>query len=212
MELIRQWFNGSRDYSVGVQLYLQYGHDNALKAFFQGGQTPIREQRLAEELKALVIGTVQLSAPETDLTPASYELTNNIGSDDPVVEDLYRQKAALHKQKDLLRHNLDNFPSDSERGAAAHQILRFRRQITAIWEKEIYYKQHGRLPEEEAGVTDPVALKHRRHIVNGNIRRLRSLLKKFPDHQGYKASLEKFQREYASLQTKIKKYKQLTHG
>lgn len=212
MELIRQWYNGGRDYLVGVQLYLQYGQDNALKALFQGACTPFRQEKLAEELKALLVGPAQLSISENHAPIESYELTSNIGSEDPIVEELYRQKAALHKQKDLLRHSLEAFGTDTERGVAAHQILRLRRQITEIWGKEIYYKQHKRLPEEDPGVTDPVALKHRRHIVNGNIRRLRSFLKKFPDHQGYRTSLEKFQREYASLQAKIKKYKELTDG
>jgi hypothetical protein len=161
---------------------------------------------LAEELKALLLGQ-----PQASEELAEYCFPRNNSSSDPIVEELFRQKSALHKEKDLLRHNLKHYPNDTERGVAAHQILKLRRQITAIWAKEVYYQQHGRLPEDDAGVTDPAMLKHRRHIVNGNIRRLRSLLKK-GENASFRASLNKFEAEYAELKEKIKKFKHLMDG
>jgi hypothetical protein len=205
MELIRKWYNGSRNYAVGVQLYLQYGDDPALKAFFRNDHTPFREQKLAEELKALLLG----DPPHVSEEQAGHSFPRNNGSSDPIVEELFRQKSALHKEKDLLRHNLKHYPNDTERGVAAHQILKLRKQITAIWAKEQYYQQHGRLPEDDAGITDPAMLKHRRHIVNGNIRRLKSLLKQKGENASYRASLVKFEAEYAELKEKINKFKHL---
>ncbi len=209
MDLIRQWYNGSREYTTGVQLYILWGTDDALKVFFRSGCTPFREQRLAEELKAML---VEPQSPDVPIPTSAFQLTSNIGSNDPIVEELYRKKSTLHKEKDILRHQLESFDNDAERGAAAHQIIKIRRQITEIWEHERYYRQHGRLPQDEIGVTDPAMLKHRRHMVKTNIRRLRSQLRKEPDNKSYKDSLAKFEREAAELDAKIKKYKHLIDG
>ena len=209
MELIRNWLNGQRNYRTGLQLYLAYGTNESLKLYLQADFTPYREQRLAEELLALVAmpDAPAISDEDPALNPA-FAPPPNLMSDDPVIEEFYRQKSTLHKEKDMLRHSLESFETDEERGIAAHRIISIRKQLTLIWNREQYYAKFKRLPvDNEDAITDPKALKYRLSQVKSNLRRLKSQLKKDPQNESFSQSYEKFLREDKDLQEKIKKYK-----
>jgi len=210
MELIRNWYNGTRDFAIGVSLFETLGGSPDLVALLKKGATIFAIEKLEQALLQIYRGQAPVQETASSPTVAPYEGPGEKAPADPVLRELYLRKVALHKEKDHLRSRLEQFPNDQERGAAAHRILKIRDEITGIWQTEDYYRQHQRLPTNVSGVTDPGMLMHRRTIVNGNIRRLRALLKKDPDNTGHQKSMAKFAAEYAVLKAQIKKYRE--HG
>jgi len=210
MDFIKEWYNGTQDYSLGVSIYTRLGNDEVLKRLLKKGPTPFLVDRLREELLNLIEGT-----PGADLAASLHSPTDLLGENadtlsreppkDETLQKLYERKRILHKEKDLLRHTLEGTLNVADRGRMAFRILEIRDEITAIWNQEDHYRQFARLPEENPGVTDPNALKHRRHIVNSDIRRMRTLLKKDPQNQRVQERMARYEAEYEELKERIKK-------
>ncbi|MDR6565453.1 hypothetical protein [Chitinophaga ginsengisegetis] len=205
-EVIRIWLNGSKNYLAGVALYDRYGGSDDLKSFFASGCTPYRESRLLKELTDLVTPTVKDDPVDTEMTtieaPAAVEIT------DTTLLKLHEEKVLLHKQKDALRYNLSRYTSDRERGIIAHRILQYRREISAVWEREQYYKQYGHLPDDGSKqINSEHDLKYHRSRTNGNARRYRSLLNKDPNNIKYQQLLAKWEGEWTQTKQSIKEQK-----
>lgn len=204
---IRDWYNGAQDYWQGITLFAMSGADPALLALMRQGPTPFTTQRLKDELLRIFNTGQPADEKQTATAPETPP-----GLKDPVLQELYDQKVALHKEKDMLRAQLKFFPTDEERGVAAHRILTLRDAITAVWATEDYYKLHGRLPEADPGVTDPAMLKLRRERANSYVRRYRNLVKKFPGNEKFLAKLQHWEQQYEQLKEKVNKYKALVDG
>ncbi|WP_079473271.1 hypothetical protein [Chitinophaga ginsengisegetis] len=205
-EVIRIWLNGAKNYQAGVALYSRYGTSDDLKSFFSSGCTPYRETRLLKELTDMVTPSEKEDPVDTEMTtaepPAAVEIT------DPVLSKIHEEKVLLHKQKDALRYNLSRYTSDRERGIAAHRILQYRREISAVWEREQYYRQHGHLPDDGSSqINSEHDLKYHRSKANGNARRYRSLLNKYPGNVKYQQLLAKWEAEWQQTKQSIKDQK-----
>ena len=207
-ELIRIWLNGSKNYQAGVVLYDRYGASDDLKSFFSSGCTPYRETRLLKELTDLV-------APIGSEDPADMEMINveapaTVAITDPILLKIHDEKVILHKQKDALRYTLSRLASDRERGLAAHKILQYRREISAVWEREQHYKQFGQLPDDGSNmINSEHDIKYHRARTNGNVRRYRSLLKKDPDNIKHQRLLVKWEAEWKQTKQTIKDQKKV---
>lgn len=69
MEIIRDWLNGTRNYRIGVKLYLEYGNDAVLKSLFKKeSETAFKRQRLEEALKDIVYKQSKSKAAGKDET------------------------------------------------------------------------------------------------------------------------------------------------
>lgn len=204
-EAIIEWYNGSQDYAAGVAIYAMVGVDAALLSLLQSTESEFAAGRLREELLRIYHGVEHDALPSTvgegwhteGATPAEK------AGRDAVQETLHQEKVRLYKEMDLLRHHLPNYPSDQERGAAAHQILKLSDQISGILRQEEYYRQHATLPQAASVVTDPGMLKHRRELVGNYIRRYRSLLKKDPGNAKHREILAQYELERSDIQHQI---------
>lgn len=196
--VIKAWINGTRSYGPGVQLYLQYGTDDDLKTFFMGEKTPFREKKLLEEL-TLLFRFGANAAPSGNNPVEASDVKTAAPTDESLLR-LYNKKIALYREKDLLRSRLESYQSDFERGIAAHRILQLRREISAIWAAEEYFRTHGRMPEQSAGqVTSERDIKYQITLANGNLRRIRAQLKKDPTNSRYLKGKAKWEAKWEEL-------------
>jgi hypothetical protein len=204
-EIIKAWLRGSKNYIAGVALFKLYGNNHEMLQFFLKGVTPFRQQRLQESLSVLVSDQAP-KAVGSDVIPDALTVTQpTTTKSDPKLLEMNRQKVILSREKDELRAALEDFETDQERGEAAFRILEIRHTLTGIWEIEEYYKTHGRLPvNSDHLITDLHNLKHHRSRINGNLRRIRSQLKKAPYNVAKKELLAKWEAEYAQIKQSIK--------
>ncbi len=167
MELIKLWLAGSRDYTTGVKLYLQYGHDALLKKLFGTEQeTPFKRQRLADELHLLVQdkapspGTID-AVGTTDGAAIIKSWPAQVVSDD--VEQALRESWLLkYKEMQHLHSLLLTYTTDEERCIAAFKILRLDMECDILLQQRDYYREHHELPlnleKENQYVQDPLLM------------------------------------------------------
>lgn len=213
LDRIKQWYNGIQDFQQGITLLAAAGGDEGLIALLSRGATEFSTRRLREELLRIYEKARQgntFSGAEKGMMPPPQPSVDSAG--DPILEELYHRKVAIHKEKDLLRAQLELFPNDEQRGAAAHRILQLREEITAIWDLETTYKESGRLPEGDPGVTDPGMLQLRLERVGGYVRRYRNQVKNNPGSQRYRDKLAYWMDQYKKLKEKVKNYKAKING
>ena len=185
MEMIKAWLNGSRNYAMGVKLYVQHGDEPLLKKLFiSEGETPYKRERLEIALNELFRDSKPSTADNTspDYTPKKQFEKQWRADDlkDDIEKSLWQQYRLKHKEMDDLRSQLLHFSSVEECREAAFKILRLDEELDEVIYCRNFYKEHGRLPETEQVqyITDPFLMADRMSNLKRYIRREKQALEK----------------------------------
>jgi hypothetical protein len=195
MQEIKAWLQ-SKDYIEGVRLYLEHGTDeNLIELFTSEARTDYKAQRLERALRELAKGDPQPKKPD----PVPVATVNAWPEEtDDILSALKADAMRKFKEMQHIRSQLLLLPDDHTRGEAAHNVLRLDDEITEIWRKRDYYKEHGRLPAEQQDpyVTDPLRMGKRMETLRRYIRRERDHLAKDPGNVAAAVRRKKFIKEY----------------
>lgn len=197
MDDIKAWLQ-SKDYLEGVRLYLELGSDeNLIELFTSEARTDYKAKRLEKALRDLAKADPGKPAPAPTRV-ISAPVKDWPDDPDDVMKALKADATRKFKELQDLRSQLLLLPDDHARGTAAHAILRLDDEMTEIWAKRDYYKEHGRLPAEQQDpyVTDPFIMGKRMETLRRYIRRERDHLAKDAGNVGAASRLKKFIKEF----------------
>lgn len=220
MDSIRNWFNGSQHYGIGVALYQVHGKDSALKEALKQGESPYRRRRLTEALKLILDATLtaesiptsaakaQETKPAVPTTPTKSADTHSHTQPEHDKDPYYTKWNPLFKEKQHLRSRLDMVETDEERGAMAFRVLELEREIKNYWDLRDYFLKNGVHKPEVTGqpeqVTDHNALTGRLMTVRTYISKAKGKLKKNPNDFKATTRLKEYQDELELLESKLK--------
>ncbi|MCK9402907.1 MAG: hypothetical protein M0Q26_05880 [Chitinophagaceae bacterium] len=180
MQLIKNWLNGHRNFTVGLHLYNLYGDDNGLKNLFDSiGETPFTKQKMEQGLQAIC--DTRKRPPE----PIQESVLKQMpAGDTDILKSIEKEWKPLYKQMVFKQHQMQAYGKDNStetRTACkelANEILSLEQQVMRIWDKRTYYEKHGRLPdieeEQDKTPTDPVSLGAFIESCKRNIRRAKN--------------------------------------
>lgn len=204
-DLIKNWLNGKRNYTIGCVLYRRYGHDEQLKQLFEKGKTDYTEKKLLEELKSLVTPATKPST--SNVQPSTFTHEPFPDSSNKVIHSLREQWMPLYTEMNYKRHELDKFlyqKTDAamrRRAKLAMEILSLEKKCMMIWKQRDHYLEFGRLPGQEKTepVVDPAKIVERYKNVQGYIRRYKMYLRKDPTDAKSQALLKQYEDEFELL-------------
>lgn len=203
-QLILQWLNGKRNYTVGSMLYNQFGINEEKKALFATGKSALTEKELLKCLQQL------LNDEEAVLPKQNIEHYAVMPDEsDPVLVALKAEWMPFYTEMNYKRHALDPLLNDEndaamvKRATLAKDIIALHKKCKAVWLKRDYYVQHGQLPgasiNKEVVIDDFEAAKRIENLKT-YIRQYRAKLTKRPGDAKAAASLERFKNELTQLQ------------
>ncbi len=206
-ELIKNWLNGKRNYTVGCILYSRYGNDEELKILFEKGKTDYTQKKLLEELKKLTDDR----QPTTDEKSSSSQWSAVGGqfpeSSNKIIHSLREQWMPIYTEMNYKRHELDKFlnhktdAATRRRAKLAMEILSLEKRCMMIWQQRDHYIEFGKLPAQEKPepVVDPAKIIERYKNVQCYIRRYKMYLRKDPADAKSQALLKQYEDEFESL-------------
>ena len=240
LQLLRAWINGSKDYFKGVALYQQVGDNENLLALFKKGQTPFTKRRLEEilleiclELKVKEYG--QRDKGGDDSSEEEIEATLHVGTPrnhkhnlEHANNDLY---AAAKLQADkyykevmnaravlfaMVNSNDITEPNTQDkinlRGPMALQVVTGFNDVSKLYDKADYVKEHGHLPDQEPDESNEYDLLPAT-LVKQTLDNLRKNFNKMKMREAtpervalllkHKANIEKLEIRWASLKSVI---------
>lgn len=207
---IKEWLNGSRDYSLGVALYEAHGTDEGLKQMFAQGFSQYRQQRLVAALQELKEHPtiVELPSEPRTITVAVNEavLPENLV---PAERDPYRQRwLPLYQQMNYLRHQLRTAADDTKRGEMAHEILSLEEKCYQIWEERDYFIKYGQpvpnMVTDTITVTDRNELHRKLMNYRTYITKAKKCLKENPEDAKAAARKLHYELEVQRIEEKLK--------
>ena len=165
LDLLRSWFNGSRDYHHGVKLFHILSDDPSLKSFFSNNASDYTARRLHEEMEKLYnkLKQPELSIIEVRPMPQAEKLVEAcVVSKNPDLEQVCDQKALqLYKQMMNDRAILFNLTKVEgwddvnkpdlveQRRVLALQICSRNYEVSQAYTELEHVRLHGTLPSEE---------------------------------------------------------------
>lgn len=212
VESIKDWLNSSRNYNVGLALYLVHGSNEALKTALKQGESPYRKEKLLAALQELWEGAKGEPARANPLPLRVLPLKTggefkNLQPDHD--KDIYYNLwQPLYKEMMHLRSKLPLFPNDDERGAAAFRILFLEKTCRKYWRMRDYFLQNGVEMPEETGkpdaTTDFNVLTRRLMTLRTYQTRENKALKKDPLNLKARERLDKWEKEMKEIELKLK--------
>lgn len=124
-ENIQTWLDGPQDYVTGLQLYLRYGQNEALKSIFALGQTSYNEKKLLEVLRELAQQVKKNQKPASKNKKPAKGQPFVVDPRHPELVKLYRQRAYVKSQICVLH-------GQQARKEAAFQVLHITEHIERI--------------------------------------------------------------------------------
>lgn len=211
MESIKKWLNSSKNYNVGLALYLAHGSDDTIKRALQQGESPYRKELLFKELRAIYErsktgeNNTIVVRPSSQALPSPAVLANpKSNKDDPY----YSEWHPLYKEMMDLRSQLTLLPNDRERGEAAFRVLELERKCRAIWKRRDYYQKTGEHMPEATNTPEPVSdynvLQKRLYTLRTYVTREGKKLKENPNDTKAKSRLDRFTAEAKEIENKLK--------
>ena len=203
MELIHDWLDGSKHYSIGRAIYKSLGSDQSLMTMFDLGYSDYNQLRLEKELRAMVSRDREIEVQEA----AEIKVMLPTPSD-PTLDAMYQAWKPHYMKMNYLRHDLDRYEGQSEvlaniRRPIATEILQLEKKINKMWADSDYYKEHGNLPNIPERTfnrpTDPVELANAINNCGKNIRRSRKRAELNPDHSEYQQLYVNYKDMYKNL-------------
>ena len=203
MELIHDWLEGSKHYSIGRAIYKSLGSDESLKTMFDSGYSDYNQQRLEKELRAMLSHVKEIEvqdAPEIKVMLPK--------PTDPILNSIYQEWKPLYMKMNYLRHDLDRYEGQSEvlaniRKPIAIEILELEKKINKLWQDSDYFKEHGHLPNinqpKFKKPDDPVELANAINNCGKNIRRSRKRAELNPSNPDYMQLYIDYKHKYKEL-------------
>ncbi len=163
-EAIEKYLQNPINYQEGLTLYLKFGTNEALKKFFQMGESSLTKPKLIANLQELLIQ----SKPSSETSKAekvvliaakkAKEIKNTSPSDLPDAPEeikvlvkrrisLYKERASLFAQLKLMVDNETKF-NDEKRGIIANKILQIGVEIESLWKMTNYYDATKKIPQK----------------------------------------------------------------
>jgi hypothetical protein len=146
------------DYIIALKFIEEHKDESFANRYLKMTKTSFSEKKVIQFLSAWI-----------EELPMSEDLTKSnhiVSSTD--IDVLIEQRNELLIERDYLRSQLENIPSDEERLRVATKILQFERQKTDIWQDINLLRAGKELPQLESndrlsavfeGVTDPLKIK-----------------------------------------------------
>lgn len=167
---IKEWFN-HKDYQSGVELYVQYGTNSAIKTLLKMGPSSYNIKKLESELKALCdADAIQFK---------SIEISKSTPDNDPLLniknsrKEKYARVNYLHAQLTLV--------DEKKRKEYAFEILDIWDEIDTGWKIEDEFNATGKVPNEKPIINvpnTPIELMKRLNNCKTNISKSKAKLKK----------------------------------
>lgn len=201
---LTQWLDGPKDYLEGVRLYLRYGKDDRLKMLFTAEmETDFKRKKLEDAIRNLI----KQQPSQAPITPQPVQVILQPDQDkswtlesckDDVEKALRESWLKLYKTMQDKRSQLMLFPTDDERGVAAHEILDLDEEADRLLAMRDHYRQFGFLPSEQATslITDPVMAAKRIVLLERYIRRERQAIRENESNFRAVDRLKKYMHEY----------------
>lgn len=150
MEIIKAWLKNP-DYWHGVELFEKLGRNEFYKSLFRSAKTFFNEQKLREELEALIIQNEEISNSKKETTedekPQEYSKQNS--------DNLFLIKKRHHLIKQIYR-SIDNnrfqllhAKSDKTRKEYAFQILSLHFKKSKLFDEIVHIQEYGSLPSQK---------------------------------------------------------------
>jgi hypothetical protein len=170
MDDIREWFNGKRDYTSGVELYLAHGDDDLLIRLFSEGFSEFKMKKLVAALEEILSPTAlpkkaEIYPPPAEDQPNENKIAENRWSKkrDEVEEALYHEWDKIYSEMMNLVARVGEMSREAtnrkdklkidEAGRMALRILNLDDQCDAIYFKRDFYRENKRLPEDDKPIT-----------------------------------------------------------
>lgn len=167
---IKEWFN-HKDYQSGVELYVQYGTNSAIKTLLKIGPSSYNIKKLESELKALLeADDLQFIVSEAPPSSPSNDPLFNIKK---TRKENYARVNYLHAQLTLV--------DEEKRKEYAFEILDLWDEIDTGWKMEDEYNSTGKAPNEKPIINipnTPIELMKRLNNCKTNISKSKAKLKK----------------------------------
>lgn len=148
-EKIAGWLNdGARNYFLGVVYYSQYpGHDSRLYDLFRLGENAYRRKKLKEAL---------LTSLE-EKSPEKISQTKNAKLYEACLQEAKEAYKKCMNERAVLfaaaRRHLQGDPNEpnlcESRGPAALRIVDAWKEVSRLYDRAAFVKEHGRLPDIE---------------------------------------------------------------
>ncbi|OUJ68825.1 hypothetical protein [Hymenobacter crusticola] len=143
---ISTWLASPGDYAAGVALFEKYGTSRVVKRLLAGACTTYTREVLARELSRLL---EEVPAALPAAAPAPAAPIASVANADPLAR-LKETRRGNFARRDYLRAQLERMPTDEERRVVALEILDLADSITASYDAEAHFQQHGVLPAAPA--------------------------------------------------------------
>lgn len=205
MQMLRDWLEGDKNYLDGVRLYLRFGSDARLKTLFTKEQaTDFKRKKLEEAIRGMLSNKpvtalpVAPSAPIVESKPHPEKTWTLESCKDDVERAMREAWLKVYKTMQDKRSQLMLFPTDEERGVAAHQVLDLDEEADKILAMRDHYRNFGFLPSDQSSsiISDPVLAAKRIVLIERYIRRERQALRENKDNVRAAARLKKYVHEY----------------
>lgn len=214
VESIRDWLNSSRNYNVGLALYLTYGDNQALKTALQQGESKYRKDKLLQALREIWEAnkkTARVNPLPLRVLPlktgGESKQTYTPAQPDHDKDPYYNDWQPLYKEMMHLRSQLALLPNDIERGQAAFRILFLEKTCRKYWAMRDYFYKTGTKMPEDSGlpdmVTDYNALTKRLMTLRTYKTRETNKLKPDPMNLPAKQRLDKWLKEMQLIELKL---------
>lgn len=203
-EIIHNWLNGNKSFTIGAILYQRYGTDEQLKELFERGRSDFAEKLLLKELSSMIDNKAK-EVKQRSLSSAEFP-----ESKDRTIQALRDQWMPLYTQMNYKRHQLDRFLNQKtdaarhRRGKLAMEILQLEKDCMRIWAQRDHYIEFGHLPGivKTDPVIDPAKVIERYKNVQGYLRRYKMYLKKDPGNAKNIELLKQYEEEFQQLKQK----------
>ena len=221
MESIKIWFNGKKNYDLGVKLYLQFGDNDLLKRLFQEKPpTPFKIQKLHEALEDLLIKpekskqaepkkeTVIVSRLKEEAKQQEQFKTKKI-YDAGWSKDMDEVEQAIHLQwkpvflemmelcskvGDVAREGMTDPYKEIAAGKMALRILDLDDQCDELYSQRDHYLANGSLPDQRPygdPCIDPKLMPVKLKNAERYVRRLKNELRENPENLKAAENLKK---------------------
>ena len=145
---LQRWAANGKDYWQGVYLYSNLAdHDPALLKAFKTRRTDEREKQLIFLLSSL-IDQSYTEEPKAEPTPAAELKAPDVYAACKSAADA-AYKEVMNARAVLFNLSQKNRPTDEEkeqRRVLALQVIKGWKELTELYDKAAYVKEHGRLP------------------------------------------------------------------